>query len=223
MFKIFGSPYSPRDGAWAFNYETPREPQTPCRDAHAAIDDHDLTSLWDGIPIDSHIVVAHTPPRNHRDTPLTRLDRPRGCEALRRALWRVRPLLAVCGHIHDGRGANIVTWDSSNSRYKESKTREWVDPGTGNNKQSLIDLTGRTGSPLDNDGSFTNGCRVYALEVDGKQGHIGKTNEGSRNETCIVNAAIMKSKYPHIGGKQYNKPIIVDVMLPVWDERDECR
>jgi|UniRef100_A0A8H7KDX8 hypothetical protein len=39
-----------------------------------------------------------------------------------------------------------------------------------------------------------------------------------REETCIVNAAIMKSRYPHVGGKQFNKPIVVDLDLPVWEE-----
>lgn len=39
-----------------------------------------------------------------------------------------------------------------------------------------------------------------------------------REETCIVNAAIMKSRYPHVGGKQFNKPIVVDLDLPVLEE-----
>lgn len=222
-FKIFGSPYSPRDGFWAFDYATPKEPEVPSRDAHASIDDHDLTSLWDLIPHDTHIVVTHTPPRNHRDTPLTQLNRPRGCEALRRALWKIRPLLAVCGHIHDGRGAEVVTWDFCNGPYKELKTREWVDPGVGNNKQSLVDLTGKIEPLLCNDGYFTKGQPMPGLEDGGKQIHTQSIKEETRNETCIVNAAIMKSKHPHIGGKQYNKPIVVDVLLPVWEETAESK
>jgi microcompartment protein CcmK/EutM len=39
-----------------------------------------------------------------------------------------------------------------------------------------------------------------------------------RMETCVVNAAIMKSRYPHVGGKVLNKPIVVDLDLPVWEE-----
>lgn len=50
----------------------------------------------------------------------------------------------------------------------------------------------------------------YAL-----QGRMG------RRETCIVNAAIMKSRYPHVGGKTFNKPIVVDINLPVCDDEEK--
>jgi hypothetical protein len=41
-----------------------------------------------------------------------------------------------------------------------------------------------------------------------------------RKETCMVNAAIMASSWPHkgAGGKKFNKPIVVDLDLPVWEE-----
>ena len=40
-----------------------------------------------------------------------------------------------------------------------------------------------------------------------------------KQETCIVNAAIMAFGWPRkgSGGKTYNKPIVVDVELPAWD------
>jgi hypothetical protein len=39
-----------------------------------------------------------------------------------------------------------------------------------------------------------------------------------RRETCVVNAAIMSTSWPHFGaGKQRNKPIVVDIDLPVWE------
>lgn len=40
-----------------------------------------------------------------------------------------------------------------------------------------------------------------------------------RQETCVINAATMASSWPHksSGGKKYNKPIVVDLDLPVWD------
>lgn len=39
-----------------------------------------------------------------------------------------------------------------------------------------------------------------------------------RKETCVINAAIMACSWPHkgSGGKKYNKPIVVDIDLPVW-------
>ncbi|GAO17218.1 uncharacterized protein UV8b_05480 [Ustilaginoidea virens] len=177
-FKVFGSPYSPRRGHWAF-----------CYDAPADSSDARLTRIWDGIPADADIVVTHTPPRGYGDA--TSQQGLRGCEALRRALRRVRPRLAVCGHIHDGRGARRVRWDGGP---EGASAAAWEDPGLGNNnnnKVSLLDLT-------------------------------SKTTALAPGETCVVNAAVMKSRYPHRGGKEFNKPIVVDVDLPVWaEERQE--
>lgn len=38
-----------------------------------------------------------------------------------------------------------------------------------------------------------------------------------RRETCIVNCAIMATSFPHAGGKRFNKPIVVDLDLPIWE------
>ncbi|KAL6810041.1 Metallo-dependent phosphatase-like protein [Trichoderma sp. SZMC 28015] len=156
-FTIFGSPYSPRNGLWAFYYETPKD-----HDGRA-----DLTSLWELIPLETDIVVTHTPPRTHCDQPEG--QRSAGCEALRQALWRVRPKLAVCGHIHDGRGAERVLWDLKNKAtpYAERAAMAWEDPGKGNNKISLVDLTGKAGKmpALANDGSHP-GRPSYSHEDD---------------------------------------------------------
>ncbi|KAG6029799.1 hypothetical protein E4U41_000277 [Claviceps citrina] len=179
QFTVFGSPYSPRHGRWAFGYDA---------SAHAdGAASPPTTNLWHDIAPDTDIVVTHTPPRNHGDA--TGEQRPRGCEALRRALWRVRPRLAVCGYIHDGRGVRRVVWDTNpggSSRFAEKSVSVWTDPGVGNNKLSLVDLTAKKGPSL------------------------------AKGETCMVNAAILKTSYPHREGKQLNKPIVVDVDFPVW-------
>ncbi|RDA93505.1 hypothetical protein CP533_3966 [Ophiocordyceps camponoti-saundersi (nom. inval.)] len=160
-FSVFGSPYSPRRGLWAFGYDEDSPP-------------------WDAIPSGTDIVVTHTPPRTHCDME-DQGRQPAGCEALRRALCRVRPRLAVCGHIHDGRGAEHISWEEGSKGEEDEATSvsrlTWDDPGAGNKKLSLI--------------------------------HLDRTGE-----TCIVNAAMMKSRRPHVGGKQFHKPIVVDVDLP---------
>ncbi|KAK7426887.1 hypothetical protein QQZ08_006633, partial [Neonectria magnoliae] len=220
----------------------------------------DLTSIWERIPLDTDIVVTHTPSRTHCDETADR--RAAGCEALRQALWRVRPQLAVCGHIHPSRGVERVTWDLScrNISYKEESVVRWQDPGLGNNKISLVDLTGRKTSSLANDGSHpgrpqqppasggTNAVTIPNATVSQVNspftfgsGHVGaqvcrstvglggdpnssRSDQAAlwgrmgRRETCMVNAAIMKTNYPHAGGKQFNKPIVVDLDLPVWEE-----
>lgn len=182
-----------------------------------------------------------------------------GCEALRQTLWRVRPQLAVCGHIHDGRGAERVMWDLNcrNVTYQEESVVRWEDPGEGNNKTCLVDLTGKKAPSLANDGSHpgrfgasiggpdvTNVSRPVKLamspyafgsdltDIQASHGTIGLGGDPAsprsdqvallgrmgRRETCVVNAAIMKSRYPHVGGKQFNKPIVVDLDLPVWEQ-----
>lgn len=109
---------------------------------------------------------------------------------------------------------------------------------------SLVDLTGRKAPPLANDGchpsssaasspSYTapgsnsdaQHVRTRAIglggdassgrcDVDALEGRMG------RRETCVVNAAIVQTRYPHIGGKKLTKPIVVDLDLPVWGETE---
>lgn len=137
-FKAFGSPYSPAKGRWAFGY-TPEQ----------------ASSLWDKIPLDTQVVVTHTPPKYHCDE--SKDSGAAGCETLRQTLWRVRPCLAICGHVHQGRGAERVLWDLgySNIKYKESDVQYWIDPGLENKKQCLVDLTGKGAAPINNTASFT--------------------------------------------------------------------
>jgi Icc-related predicted phosphoesterase len=258
-FKIFGSPFSPTKGMWAFGYGP-----------------NEATQVWKQIPLDCDIVVTHTPPKYHCDERKER--RSAGCEGLREALWRVRPRLAICGHVHEGRGAERVRWDLgvSNVKYKESGVERWEDPGQGNKKLSLVDLTVKGGGPIRNDGaagSLTNDAHVVpntlpslapilsqdlptnSLKPDSKatvklgishvtsnllavpveslpsatrgQGGVPPSQRCDlealsgrlgRQETCIINAAIMASSWPHgAGGKKFNKPIVVDIDLPTWD------
>ena len=152
-FRVFGSPYSPdTKGDWAFRY---------------APDSAQATQLWSQIPPTADIVVTHTPPHMHCDRTVTKAHR--GCEELRRALWRVRPKLLVCGHLHEGRGVEKVRWSIDDNAavaasasaatplapFAEESTRVWVDPGRGdgNRKLSAVDLTAAGNFCLDHGGS----------------------------------------------------------------------
>ncbi|KAI3335112.1 Metallo-dependent phosphatase-like protein [Ustulina deusta] len=141
-FSVFGSPYSPVwRGAWAFQY--PRQDK----------DNTTAQSLWGEIPLDTDILITHGPARTHCDE--SRMREAAGCEILRQELWRVRPRLALCGHIHEGRGVERVRWDleSKNARYAELGRTTWQDPNPESGKNALVDLTAKGGIPLDNDGS----------------------------------------------------------------------
>ncbi|KAF2845038.1 ser/Thr protein phosphatase [Plenodomus tracheiphilus IPT5] len=170
--KVFGSPYSPGRRGWAFQYS----------------DDADAENLWGAIEDDVDIVVTHTPARGHCDTTVN--SEMAGCEVLKRRLEVMRPMLHVCGHIHDGRGVERVRWGECLDEPERSSLEHieyWKDPGRGNKKISLVDLTAKGTMKLD-----------------------------KGNETCIVNAAILGAR--EVGKAMVvNKPIVVDIEVPVQE------
>ena len=269
-FKVFGSPYSPSRGLWAFGYAP-----------------EDADALWEQIPLDSDVVITHTPPKFHCDESPSRGSS--GCEALRQALWRIRPRLVVCGHVHEARGAETVVWDlgSPNVRYKEIEGIEWKVSEAGTKKQVRVDLTSRSQRPLLNDGAIgkvsedeaaaqqrrrgqevidtgdaasdsrsaemaarlppvrapspppfpgfesvqrpiSSTRQAPTTNFPATRGQGGDSSSGrcdiealsgreGRAETCIVNASILGSSYPHPTGKRFNQPIVVDLELPMAD------
>lgn len=131
--KFFGSPYSPDRGKqnWAFQYP-----------------DTEAKALWSSIPSDTDVLITHTPPAGHVDTSAHWTQG--GCPQLARALEKVRPKLHLCGHCHEGRGAEIVRWDAD-----DDEVQHWQDPGRGSKKMSLLDLTSKKGGEAVINGSST--------------------------------------------------------------------
>ncbi|KAH9935955.1 metallophosphoesterase domain-containing protein 1 [Epithele typhae] len=103
---VYGSPFTPAHGSWPFQYRRGAQ--------------HD--ARWDAIPPDTDILITHGPPAHHT-------DRGSGCNALLAALWRVRPLLHICGHIHAGRGIEVLRWDRAQTAYERicAKVGGWMD------------------------------------------------------------------------------------------------
>ncbi|KAI0452295.1 Metallo-dependent phosphatase-like protein [Xylaria acuta] len=244
-FSVFGSPYSPAwGGSWAFQY--PRADE----------DDMAAKSLWEEIPLDTDILITHGPAHTHCDE--SRMREAAGCEILRQEFWRVRPRLALCGHIHEARGAERVRWDldSKNARYAELGRTTWQDPDPESEKNALVDLTAKGGMPLDNDGSrclsddqsrkewydkhkakpgVPEGTEDWDVAYPGigtlglgenpdsaRSDQAALAGRLGRKETCIVNCAIQHSSYPHAGRgpRKLNKPIVVDLDLPVWEDEE---
>jgi Icc-related predicted phosphoesterase len=174
--KVFGSPFSPASSSaskqWAFQYP-PSQAQ----------------GLWSSIPSDTTVLITHTPPAGHLDTSAHWIRG--GCPALSQALFRTKPQLHVCGHCHEGRGAQVVFW--SDEAEAEHGIAEWTDPGSGNKKQSLFDLTGKK-------------SRIAPITV------ADAAADGAAKQTAIVNASIMAKSYGR-GAKAFNKPIVVDIEL----------
>jgi len=57
------------------------------------------------------------------------------------------------------------------------------------------------------------------MEREPRCGLESLTGRMGRKETCVINAAIMASSWPHKGngGKRFNKAIVVDIDLPVFE------
>lgn len=90
--RIHGAPQIPACGGPEFAFQYPRG-----RDA------------WtDTVPAGTDVLVTHTPPKQHLDLPVAL-----GCEFLLREVWRVRPRVHVFGHVHAGRGREVVYWDEA--------------------------------------------------------------------------------------------------------------
>ncbi|RAL06135.1 metallophosphatase domain-containing protein [Aspergillus ibericus CBS 121593] len=250
VFKIFGSPYSQSPGTWAYGYES-----------------SDSAALWNIIPLDTDIIVTHTPPYSHCDSRTEGISV--GCKALRSTLSKVRPLLAICGHVHESRGSERVRWHPRaasaaaaaaivDEPSQEDEIIRDILPPSGSRKQSLVDLTGKKAPKLDNDHFAINNIRTpisrlfepsqnvlllpsseRSLERLQSSGAEQPTSSSlssclkdiqssdkdglypQRRETCIVNAAIMATSWPHRGGKRFHAPIVVDLELPVWNEEKE--
>ncbi|PHH58826.1 hypothetical protein CDD81_4355 [Ophiocordyceps australis] len=181
-FTVFGSPYSPRCGLWAFGYDAPA-PAYPGQ-----------PTPWDCIPLATDVVVTHTPPRGHCD-----------------------------------QGAGFWPLDACSRLAREKHVLPWTDAGMGNKKLSLVNLCNKdkgsaSRSTLGHDSSNAPVLAHDDAAVCGPDGDLdlmqwhGKslTAQLGRRETWVVNAAIMKSRYPHKGGKQFYKAMVVDVDLPVW-------
>ncbi|KAJ5085452.1 hypothetical protein N7532_010223 [Penicillium argentinense] len=236
-FKVFGSPHL---GLWIRNVRRrgALEPDPP----------------------DADLIVTHTPPRSHCDKKPDGTSV--GCDALRQTLSRIRPPLAICGHVHEGRGYERVGWRGSvietgccaPADVDADRVMKGTLPPRESKKINLIDLTGKRGDRLDNRGfacgnadavlqtravSKTEAAPLPLPEVESAAGtvpdqgyrenglatptpsadiHIGGHLLSLRKETCIINAAVMATSWPHRGGKLFNAPIVVDIELPVHHE-----
>jgi len=84
--RIWGSPWTPPFGDWAFNL-----PEDGIHAALAAVDDGAID-----------VLITHGPPRGHLD--MTRRGDAVGSRAVAAAVHRINPLVHLFGHIHEGYG-----------------------------------------------------------------------------------------------------------------------
>ncbi|KAH0367531.1 hypothetical protein KCU65_g4591, partial [Aureobasidium melanogenum] len=162
IIAVFGSPYMPKHNGkdCAFGYE---------RQSTAEF-------LWSHIPLDTDILLTHTPAHNHRDASTE--WQAAGCEVLRKALWQVRPRLAVCGRIREARGLEKVQWQLGQiyPPFWERQKTQYDDPDTKANRWSALDVTSRGVDPLLNDG---------APGQQLQQNHVSFSSEREQSEDSL--------------------------------------
>ena len=89
-YKIWGSPATPKCGNWAFSYERGKEAELQ----------------WSFMEEGVDLVMTHGPPYDIGDRNSGGLKT--GCPSLRKRIMEVKPLVHLCGHIHEDRGIRVV-------------------------------------------------------------------------------------------------------------------
>ena len=91
---IWGSPISPSFGyGWGFNKDR----------------GHDINEVWSTIPMDTDIVITHSPIYGYNDR-AQNTNQNVGCADLYHRLHEVKPHLHFAGHIHEGHGYGTIPY-----------------------------------------------------------------------------------------------------------------
>lgn len=196
--QIYASPYTPEFYGWGFPYEKDEDrfntTQFSLSDAKSIAVNPIPSSEDDQIDV----VVTHGPPYKRLDK--TSRGPYAGCPHLLRAVMRARPLIHCFGHIHEGSGAEIVSWKEAAGRVTEMDMTmgQWCDGGWEEGVNGEI-------MAVETDIEKARKQRCVSVDVSG-----GSEKElGRGRQTLLVNAAIVDVHY-----KPVNAPFLVDVDLP---------
>eukprot|EP01117_Protostelium_nocturnum_P008202 TRINITY_DN2925_c0_g1_i1.p1 TRINITY_DN2925_c0_g1~~TRINITY_DN2925_c0_g1_i1.p1 ORF type:complete len:310 (-),score=79.25 TRINITY_DN2925_c0_g1_i1:28-957(-) len=85
--KIYGSPWQPEFCDWAFNLQRGKE----------------IKEKWDLIEKDTDVLITHGPPHGNRGG-ICRDGFDAGCEELLKSIKKIKPIVHISGHIHEGYG-----------------------------------------------------------------------------------------------------------------------
>lgn len=164
--EFYGAPHIPACGGSDFAFQYPHG-----------------EDAWSGtIPIETDVLITHTPPKYHLDLPNAL-----GCEWLLKEVWRVRPQVHVFGHVHAGFGKQQVWWDEAQRAYERTRARRksWTSPDS-------MDL-----------GHWINGLGMLWHGVLGALWSRVWGGEGSGG--IMINAALMYNNSGQLG----NPPTVV--------------
>jgi len=186
-FTVWATPYQPAFCNWAFAYNGDQDRFNPTGHTTKYAEPIAQNPIPSSPNVD--IMMTHGPPLGHLD----RMPNGAylGCRHLQRAAARVKPRLHCFGHIHEGRGAERVTWTSIQPDYDTEKSVA---------SQEAID------------GKDT------ILEGQIQPSHVDVSKSSSKplqfgNETLMINASIMDgNNHPNFA------PWVVELELPLYED-----
>jgi predicted phosphohydrolase len=183
-FTIYASPHTPEFWAWGFPYEHNQDrwnaPENRKLEGVVNITKHPVPSFPN---VD--IVMTHGPPFGILDKTTRREDV--GCPHLLRAMARARPKIHCFGHIHEGWGAKLGTWNEKKTGADAGEVFEFEEDVRFDLEQAKVDR----------------GVFVDCTENGEHELEFGKS-------TLFVNAAIKD-----VGYNTSQAPIVVDLDLSV--------
>ncbi|KAL9087170.1 MAG: hypothetical protein Q9165_006821 [Trypethelium subeluteriae] len=205
-FNIYASPftpsqYNPKYSLHAYQYASSEDRYNPVAGsngkaitpAYAA----NVSSPTSIIPHGIDIMMTHGPPKYILDQPGDNSSA--GCEHLRRAVCRTKPLMHCFGHIHSSYGAQRVVWRCSATK-DELEELDITLTGTEDDDALLLprpEIDGIVKNSSRRRGYARISVQVQKELVKGKQ-------------TLMVNAAIAEEE-----GRPGNVPWMVELSLPI--------
>ncbi|KAH7158152.1 Metallo-dependent phosphatase-like protein [Dactylonectria estremocensis] len=185
--KIFASPYTPSYGGWAFQYD----------------EGHDFN-----IPSDADIAMTHGPARGILDLAGTPGSYTKaGCPHLFESIYRAKPKIHCCGHIHEAWGGRLVRWregDGGPTRVASVVCAE------GSESMTMEDLMP---DRFTQDEETVRTKLNSLIQMSQQRGVHVDLSEGPRRltpgeQTLFLNASILNRRYQPV-----HLPFLVDVEL----------
>ncbi|KAM0249012.1 hypothetical protein ACHAQJ_009218 [Trichoderma viride] len=203
--RIYTSPYTPKYGYWAFQYDS---------------GEHNFD-----IPSDVDIAMTHGPPLGILDR--TSRNDSAGCGNLFRSLYSARPKIHCFGHIHEAWGAELMQWKpkpESPTLDGSATTQSIISPATVLDKEKSRLVYTLTPPPMTfatNTTLIDTEAHERLLEMSKDRGCYVDLTEGDNmlkqgEQTLFVNASIMSVRY-----RPSQMPFVIDVDLPRVTEPTE--
>ncbi|KAG6176640.1 hypothetical protein E4U27_004957 [Claviceps purpurea] len=216
VFKIYASPWTPRNGRWAFQYEGAHQFRIP-NSVDVVMTHGPPWGICDGITKEGDGGVGSN----------SRLKERAGCRYLMQAIERAKPKLHCFGHLHEAWGAVCRYWDdeAASSAYGPRQGSvaslgqtdilfdlRGLQTEAEADERLLFELSRQRGILLDLTDEQTKKdltdrwARKDLADSWAKKDLIGCRTE---KETLFVNAAIMDTEY-----LPTQVPFVVDLELP---------